>query len=197
MRIVIFGLTVSSTWGNGHAALWRGLLRALLSDSHHVTFFERDQPFYASHRDVYALPDGGNLVLYGDWSSVQPQVAATLSGTDIGLVTSYCPDGIAATELVMNAPVGIRCFYDLDTAVTLARIEAGESVDYIGPHGLAGFDVVLSYTGGATLQGLRRVLGAQRAGSSYVDAGTLHGYREAMHLLAGTDAFPRAEVAVR
>lgn len=162
MRIVIFGLTVSSSWGNGHAALWRGLLRALAGDGHHVTFFERDQPFYAAHRDMHALPVGGQLVLYSDWPSVRSQAEAALAGADVGMVTSYCPDGIPATELVMDAPVRVRCFYDLDTPVTLARIEAGAPVEYIGPHGLAGFDVVLSYTGGSALQGLRRLLGARR-----------------------------------
>ncbi|MBV9757115.1 MAG: glycosyltransferase, partial [Alphaproteobacteria bacterium] len=64
MRLVIFGLSVSSSWGNGHAALWRGLLGALLRDGHRVTFFERDVPYYADHRDLTALPDGGELVLY-------------------------------------------------------------------------------------------------------------------------------------
>ena len=48
MNIVIFGLAVSSSWGNGHAALWRGLIRGLLQDGHRVTFFERDQTFYAA-----------------------------------------------------------------------------------------------------------------------------------------------------
>ncbi len=163
MRIVIFGLTVSSTWGNGHAALWRGLLRALLADGHQVTFFEQDQPFYAAHRDIVALPAGGELVLYRDWDTVRPRAAAALAGADLGMVTSYCPVGIAATELLLDAPVHMRCFYDLDTPVTLARIAAGETVDYIGPHGLGGFDVVFSYTGGAALDGLRDRLGARRA----------------------------------
>jgi len=162
MRIVIFGLTVSSSWGNGHAALWRGLLRALLADGHHVTFFERDQPFYAANRDLHALPDGGELVLYRDWDSVRTRAATALAGADAGMVTSYCPDGLVATELLLQASVGVRCFYDLDTPVTLARTEAGEPLAYIGPHGLSGFDVVLSYTGGASLSGLRRLLGARR-----------------------------------
>ncbi len=66
MRIVIFGLAVSSSWGNGHAALWRGLIRALHAGGHRVTFFERDVPYYAEHRDLTELPSG-TLVLYRDW----------------------------------------------------------------------------------------------------------------------------------
>lgn len=167
MRIVIFGLTVSSSWGNGHAALWRGLLRALLAGGHHVTFFERDQTFYAQHRDLVDLPDGGELVLYADWPDVLPRANEALAGADAALVTSYCPDGIAATDLVLESRVGVRCFYDMDTPVTLARLEAGENVSYIGPHGLRGFDLVLSYTGGAALDALRQRLGARRVEPLY------------------------------
>jgi spore maturation protein CgeB len=66
MRLVIFGLTVSSSWGNGHATLWRALIRALARPRPRVTFFERDVPYYAAHRDAPELPDA-ELVLYPDW----------------------------------------------------------------------------------------------------------------------------------
>ncbi len=158
MNIVIFGLSVSSSWGNGHAALWRGLIGALLDAGHRVTFFERDRPFYAEHRDLHALPEGGTLALYDQWPD--PRMRVAVSGADVAMVTSYCPDGIAATEMVRSAP-GLRCFYDLDTPVTLARLEAGECVEYIGPAGLSGFDLVLSYTGGEALSALRARLGAR------------------------------------
>jgi spore maturation protein CgeB len=162
MEIVIFGLTVSSSWGNGHAALWRGLIRALQRQGHRVTFFERDQPFYASTRDLPLLPDGAELVVYKDWEAVRPLAGAILMKADAGIITSYCPDGIAATDLVCDAQRPVRCFYDMDTPVTLARIEAGENLPYIGPEGLASFDLVLSYTGGAVLETLRNTLGARR-----------------------------------
>jgi spore maturation protein CgeB len=162
MRIVIFGLTISSSWGNGHAALWRGLLRALLADGHHVTFLERDQPFYAEHRDLFELPGNGELLLYPDWQTVLPDARAALAGADAGIVTSYCPDGIAAAELIAETGTGVSCFYDMDTPITLALLEAGETVPYIGPSGLSGFDIVLSYTGGGALDALRQKLGARR-----------------------------------
>ena len=163
MKIVIFGLAVSSSWGNGHAALWRGLIQALLAAGHRVVFFERDVPYYAGNRDLHGLPEGGALVLYDDWTTALPHMRAELAGADVGMVTSYCPDGLAATELVVNTNLAVRCFYDLDTPVTLARIEAGEDVGYIGPDGLAPFDLVLSYTGGGALDALRTRLGARRA----------------------------------
>ncbi len=168
MRIVVFGLAVSSSWGNGHAALWRGLIRALHACGHHVTFFERDVPYYAGHRDLHAFPDGGALVLYADWD---PEAARrAVEEADVAMVTSYCPDALAATKLVLEGRRALRCFYDLDTPVTLARLAAGEMVEYIGPDGLRGFDLVLSYTGGAALDGLSERLGARRVAPLYGSA---------------------------
>ena len=162
MKIVIFGLAVSSSWGNGHAALWRGLIGALLAAGHRVVFFERDVPYYREHRDLWELPDGGELALYPDWPAALPHMRAALAGADVGMVTSYCPDALAATRLLQDSTAAVRCFYDLDTPVTLARLEAGEAVDYIGVDGLGAFDLVLSYTGGGALEALRSRLGARR-----------------------------------
>ena len=52
MRIVVLGLSVTSSWGNGHATTFRGLLRALTERGHRVLFLERDVPWYAAHRDL-------------------------------------------------------------------------------------------------------------------------------------------------
>lgn len=171
MKLVIFGLAVSSSWGNGHAVLWRALIRALGKRGHYTVFFERDVPYYARNRDLYSL-DGGRLVLYGDWEEVRPQARRELAGADVGIVTSYCPDALAATELILGAP-GLSIFYDLDTPVTLSLLAEGKSVAYIGPDGLARFDLVLSFTGGAALTGLRGWLGAKRVAALYgsVDTG--------------------------
>jgi spore maturation protein CgeB len=161
MKIVIFGLTVSSSWGNGHATLWRGLIRCLARRGCRLVFFERDVPYYAMNRDLFELPDG-ELEIYQDWAAVLPQARRHVAEADVALVTSYCPDGIAATELVLGAPRALRVFYDLDTPVTLAQIGRGQTTSYIGSRGLADFDLVLSYTGGAALDELRCRLGARQ-----------------------------------
>src|SRR2546423_1948825 len=135
MKRVIFGLSVSSSWGNGHATLWRGLCRALADRGHEIVFFERDVPYYASHRDLVDLPSG-RLRLYAEWDEVLATAKAELSGADAGIITSYCPDGLAATDLVTSSSVPIRAFYDLDTPVTLDRLRTGEPVSYIGERGL-------------------------------------------------------------
>ena len=165
MKLVIFGLSVSSSWGNGHAVIWRALIRALAARGHATVFFERDVPYYAANRDLWAL-EGGRLVLYQDWPDVLSEAQRELADADAGIVTSYCPDAVAATELVLAAP-GLHVFYDLDTPVTLARLAAGEPVGYIAPEGLAPFDLVLSYTGGRALAALRDRLGARLVAPLY------------------------------
>jgi spore maturation protein CgeB len=174
MKLTIFGLTVSSSWGNGHATLWRGLIRALAADGHQVTFVERDVDYYADHRDLHDLP-GGRLLLYRDWAEVLAQ-RRTLLDADAVMVTSYCPDAVAATRLIEQEATGARVFYDLDTPVTLAALAAGQAVPYIPPEGLGGFDAVLSYTGGPALDALASRLGARRVTPLYghVDAAAHH-----------------------
>ncbi len=167
MKLVIFGLTVSSSWGNGHATLWRGLCRALAAEGHDVVFFERDVPYYASHRDLTGLPGGGTLHLYRDWDSAAPLARRELADADVGMVTSYCADGVVAAELVLGSRAPLRVFYDMDTPVTLEHLQAGRAVAYLGSRGLRDFDLVLSYTGGRALEALRTRLGARRAAPLY------------------------------
>lgn len=166
MKIVVFGLTISSSWGNGHATLWRGLCRALARRGHRVVFFEQDTPYYAGNRDLFSVP-GGDLVLYQSWEANRRRAATEIADADVAMVTSYCPDGLAATELVLDQARGLKVFYDLDTPVTLSRVKAGESTGYIGEGGLRGFDLVLSYTGGEALRLLMHDLGARRVAPLY------------------------------
>jgi spore maturation protein CgeB len=160
MKIVIFGLTISSSWGNGHATIWRGLCRVLAHRGHKVLFFEHDAPYYAANRDLAEIP-GVDVRLYGSWEDVRHDAQRELADSDAGIVTSYCPDGIAASEIVLSADNVLHVFYDLDTPVTLAAVEEGRELAYIGPHGLRDFDLVLSYTGGSALELLKSRLGAQ------------------------------------
>ena len=166
MKFVIFGLTISSSWGNGHATLWRGLCRALAEKGHCVAFFERDTPYYAGARDLYELP-GGLLIIYDGWNAVLPRARVELADADVAIVTSYCPDGVAASALVQQESTALSIFYDLDTPVTLSRLGRGERPGYIPPAGLGGFDLVLSYTGGKALDALRTHLGARRVAPLY------------------------------
>lgn len=165
MKIVVFGLTITSSWGNGHATLWRGLCRALAQRGHTVTFFERDVPYYAGQRDAPA-PEGARVLLYDDWDATRAVARRELADADVAMVTSYCPDGVAASAEVL-AGKGLKIFYDLDTPVTLDGLRRGAAVPYIGPEGLSDFDLVLSFTGGRALTELGAQLGARRVAPLY------------------------------
>lgn len=166
MRLVIFGLSISSSWGNGHATLWRGLCRALARASHRVVFFERDVPYYRHARDLQHL-EGSEIVLYPSWEGVRQQALAELRRADAAIVTSYCPDGVAATDLLLEAEGCARVFYDLDTPITLAALERGERPPYVCERGLGDFDLVLSFTGGRALELLKERLHARHVGVLY------------------------------
>ncbi len=166
MKLVIFGLTISSSWGNGHATIWRGLCRSLVRRGHEVVFFECDVPYYAEHRDLHEIP-GGTLFLYPSWEAVLPLARAHLADADVAIVTSYCPDAAAASERVLDSPAEVRVFYDLDTGPTLESLREGKRVAYLPPGGLADFDLVLSWTGGDALDELRTRLGARRVAPLY------------------------------
>jgi spore maturation protein CgeB len=167
MRIVIFGLTVSSARGNSHATLWRSLIRGLETAGHQITFFERDVPYYRAHRDLPQLAGNARLRLYTSWNDLRGEAARAASESDAAIVTSYCPDGRAACELVLESRADHRVFYDLDTPVTLTRLATGEDVPYIPARGLGDFDLVLSFTGGRALELLRQRLRARAVAPLY------------------------------
>jgi spore maturation protein CgeB len=165
VKIAIFGLTISSSWGNGHATLWRGLCKALARLGHRAVFFEQEQPYYMHSRDLFAIP-GGSLILYDSWAGVEQRAARELRDSDAAIVTSYCPHALRARDAIAAAgPLSI--FYDLDTPVTLSRMRSGEPVQYLDAAGLTGYDLVLSYTGGGALEELRVCLGARRVRPLY------------------------------
>jgi spore maturation protein CgeB len=165
MELCVFGLAISSAWGNGHATLWRGLIAALHRMGHRVTFFEQDAPWYAAHRDLTEL-EGCELRLYRDWEAVLPEARRVVRRAEASMVTSYCPDGQAAIALVLEDS-RLPVFYDLDTPVTLDDLEAGRRPPWLPAQGLRGFPLVLSYTGGRALELLRHALGATDARPLY------------------------------
>ena len=204
MHVVIFGLTISSSWGNGHATLWRSLAKSMLSRGHTLTFYEKDVPYYAGARDLHELPSGGRLRLYDGIESIREEATRDLRNADLALCTSFCPDGVTASELILEYAGGIKAFYDLDTPVTLDGLKANNPVDYLPVQGLSEFDMVLSYTGGEALEQLKSRLGARFVAPLYgsVDPETyrpvpvLDEFRSALSYL-GTYAADRQEALER
>lgn len=166
MTFVVFGLSISSAWGNGHATLLRGLFRALNGHGHTIHFFEQDVPYYAEHRDATSFPYV-ELHLYRDWDEIKPNARKLIERADVAVVTSYCPHGAQACRLILDSQVPRSVFYDMDTPVTLERLGRAEKINYLPEEGLYEFDLVLSYTGGAALGQLQQVLGARNVAPLY------------------------------
>jgi spore maturation protein CgeB len=161
MRLSIFGLTISSSWGNGHATLWRGLCRGLAERGHQITFFERDVPYYAEHRDLQNWAHG-KLLLYRNWEEIRFLAHECLMRSDAVIVTSFCADANAALGLSESIEHLRKVFYDMDTPVTLQSMFMGKPVPYLPRDGLGRYDVVLSFTGGAVIETLVQSLGARK-----------------------------------
>lgn len=166
MKLVVFGLTLSSSWGNGHATVWRSLAKGWIARGHDFVFFERDVPYYAAHRDLSAIL-GGAIYFYSEFEEVRADAEQELAAAEVAMVTSYCPDALEATEVVLNSRAELKVFYDLDAPVTLSRLARAEAVSYIGPRGFSDFDLVLSFTGGVALERLKNDLGARQVAPLY------------------------------
>jgi spore maturation protein CgeB len=164
-RIVILGLSLTSSWGNGHATTYRGLVRELTRRKHQVTFLERDVPWYADNRDL-PRPPHGTTVLYSSVQELRDRHADLVREADLVIVGSYVPDGTEVGHWVCSTARGVTAFYDIDTPVTLASLAAG-TCTYLSEALIPRFDVYLSFTGGPTLDRLEREYGAKRARAFY------------------------------
>jgi spore maturation protein CgeB len=163
-RIVVLGLSLSSSWGNGHATTYRALLKALAERGHQILFLERDRRWYAAHRDV-KRPRYCTLAFYkrlGELARWRGEIAAA----DLVIVGSYVTDGVAVARFVQEHATGITAFYDIDTPVTLAKLRQGDH-EYLAPSLIPQFDLYLSFTGGPTLDVLESRYGAARARPLY------------------------------
>jgi spore maturation protein CgeB len=161
LRIVILGLSITSSWGNGHATTYRALVRELVRRGHELLFLERDRPWYAQNRDL-PRPPYGRTELYGELDELRDRFADDVRRADLVIVGSFVPDGVAVGDWVQREATGISAFYDIDTPVTLARLARGEH-DYLEPRQIAGYGLYLSFTGGPTLLRLEREYGSPRA----------------------------------
>lgn len=164
-HIVILGLSLTSSWGNGHATTYRGLVRELVKRRHEVTFFERNVPWYAGNRDL-PKPPYGKTVLYDSVDELRQTYADVIRTADLVIVGSYVPDGIEVGHWVCSTARGVTAFYDIDTPVTLASLAAG-TCTYLSEGLIPRFDLYLSFTGGPTLDRLERHFGAHRARPFY------------------------------
>ena len=145
LNIVIIGLSVTSSWGNGHATTYRALIEALASRGHHVTFLEREVPWYRGHRDL-TKPSNWTVKLYQSLQDIPRRYTSLIRDANLVILGSYVPDGIAIAEWVTAHAQGVTAFYDIDTPVTLAGLDQG--LEYLSAAMIPRFDLYLSFSGG-------------------------------------------------
>jgi spore maturation protein CgeB len=175
--IVILGLTITSSWGNGHATTYRGLVRELAARGHRVTFLEHDKPWYAGNRDL-PEPPYCRTGLYRSVGELKERFADEVRDADLVIVGSYVPEGVAVGEWACATARGATAFYDIDTPVTLAKLRRGEH-EYLAPHLVPKYRLYLSFTGGPTLATLESVYGSPMARPLYCSADPSLYYPEA------------------
>jgi spore maturation protein CgeB len=164
-ELVFIGLSLSSSWGNGHATTYRGLLRGLTATGQKVLFLERDVPWYATNRDL-PDPDFCELGFYTSVEELARRFGPRIAGARAVIVGSYVPDGIAVLDFVLEQARGLKAFYDIDTPITLAALDKGAE-DYIAIRQIPRLDLYYSFTGGPTLDRLAKEFGAQRPRALY------------------------------
>lgn len=162
MKLVVLGLTVTSSWGNGHATTYRSLLTALHARGHSIVFFERDVEWYGSNRDLPA-PEFCEVVLYEEWSAVRDRVLREAGEADAVIVGSYFPDAIAATRALLDGGIEAVLFYDIDTPVTMAALRSHGRAEYLEAEAIPGYAAYMSFTGGPALKELEDRFGSPMA----------------------------------
>jgi spore maturation protein CgeB len=165
MKLSFFGLTISSSWGNGHATPYRAIVRALSRMGHQVQFFERDVEYYRLRRDFESC-DYCRLTLYEDWDSIRRMALDEAASSDAVITASYLPEGQRINDEILELARPLRVYYDLDTPITLRELEGG-GVKYLRRDQIPAFDLVLSFTGGPILKQLRQEYGARLARPLY------------------------------
>lgn len=161
MRLVVCGLSITSSWGNGHATTYRALLRELARRGHDILFLERDTAWYAENRDL-PRPPYCRVELYGGIEELKDRFAREVRNADVVLVGSYVPEGVAVGRWVTNTARGTTVFYDIDTPVTLARLARGDE-EYLSADLIPSYNLYLSFTGGPTLRYIEKHYGSPAA----------------------------------
>jgi spore maturation protein CgeB len=160
LSIVFLGLSITSSWGNGHATTYRALVKGLARRGHRVLFLERDVPWYAAQRDL-PEPPFGTTRHYRDLEELRTRFAGAVEAADLVVLGSYVPEGVEVARWLLERAAGVRAFYDIDTPVTLAKLRRSDH-EYLAPDLIPRFDLYLSFTGGPVLDLLAKEFGARR-----------------------------------
>ena len=159
MRIAFFGSSLVSSYWNGAATYYRGIVRALGGRGHAITFYEPDAYERQQHRDIDD-PPWAEVVVWEPTAARARELVAGAAGAD--LVVKASGVGVLDAELeaataALEGPV--RVFWDVDAPATLGRVESDPGDAFRGL--IPRYDLVLTYGGGDPVVERYRVLGAR------------------------------------
>lgn len=177
--IVFLGLTITSSWGNGHATTYRGLIKALASRGHKILFLEHDMPWYAENRDL-VNPPYVSVYLYKSFNELKRKYEDVVKRADLVVVGSYVPEGAVVGEWVTNTARGLTAFYDIDTPVTVSKL-LKRNYEYLTPQLVQSYDLYLSFAGGPVLEIIEKVYGSPMARPLYCSVDPSLYYPEKMN----------------
>jgi spore maturation protein CgeB len=161
LDIAFYGSSLLSTYWNGAATYYRGLLRALAERGHRITFFEPDVFDRQKHRDMDP-PDWARVVVYD--GSQDAARHALEQGGDADVVVKASGVG-AFDDLLAEGVLGVRgaqalaVYWDVDAPSTLDRLasDRGDILHRLLPR----YDMVLTYGGGDPVVRRYRGFGAR------------------------------------
>lgn len=166
LDIVILGLSLASSWGNGHATTFRALLKGLAAEGHRVLFLEREVPWYAGDNRDLPDPDFCELVFYHSLDEVEARHGDRLRAADAVIVGSYVPEGADLIDRLAGMDLKRLCFYDIDTPVTMDLLDQGEET-HLARRQVPVFDLYFSFSGGRVLDRLAERYGARAPRALY------------------------------
>lgn len=162
MKIVIYGLTITSSWGNGHATTYRSLAKALARNKHQIVFIEKDVEWYRSNRDL-PEPEFCTVELYSEWAESVQTLIELAADADAIVIGSYYPDAIPVTRELLHAGYGPLIFYDIDTPITVSQLRSSGRTGYLDPDLIPYYSTYLSFTGGPVLRQIEETFGSPKA----------------------------------
>ncbi len=176
MKIAFYGSSLLSSWWNGAATYYRGLLRDLAGRGYEITFYEPDAYERQQHRDMEPQPWARSVVYPATADGVR-SVLEQAAAADIVVKASGV--GVFDDELIAGIveharPGALKIFWDVDAAATLDEMR--HDADHPVRRALPDLDLVLTYGGGPPVIEAYEGFGARRCVPVYnaLDPATHH-----------------------
>lgn len=160
LRIAFFGSSLVSSYWNGAATYYRGIIKALANKGNHITFYEPDAFERQQHRDIED-PPWAKVVVYEATEAAAAKALESTRGADIVIKASgvgVLDAWLEQAVLTLQNPSTLVLFWDVDAPATLERISAHPNDPF--RRLIPRYDFILTYGGGTPVVNAYKALGA-------------------------------------